>query len=111
MKRYLAAGLALTLAGFGGFLLSAHRSPAALILPVEPTSSQIYIHGTPVCVFLLDGNIIAKVGTCGEAAGPEEDASPPSKNPFSENPPETLPPGHPPVTPDMSVDGPRPIPI
>jgi len=66
------------------------------------SSSQIYIHGTPVCVVQRDGAIHARVGACESSP---EDASPgaggrwraPGRHRLE------LPPGHPPIGPD---DGP-----
>jgi hypothetical protein len=51
------------------------------------SSSQILIHGTPVCVTLHAGEIRASVGICGTSGGESrEDGLRPG-----------LPPGHPPV--------------
>jgi hypothetical protein len=63
------------------------------------SSSQIYIHGTPVCVVQRDGGIHARVGACdslreeapGGAGGRMRVPGPPRLQ---------LPPGHPPIGPD-----------
>ena len=113
MKTYFAIGLTLLLVGIGVFRHQAYRVAENRVPALEPSSSssQIYIHGTPVCVFEMNGNILAKVGPCAEAAGPEGN-DPPQSGPFSDNPSMKLPPGHPPVNPDdMSLDEPRRIQI
>jgi hypothetical protein len=77
---------------------------------VSTSFSQIFIHGTPVCVFTLGGNVVAQVGQCpdtpgAEYKGPGEDA------PFHGRPGMDLPPGHPPVDRDMFPDGRRTVQI
>lgn len=70
------------------------------------SESQIYIHGTPVCVFRHGESIVATVGECGTFAAPrgegQEDRAPDSGGPGL-----ALPPGHPPVGPDMLPEGGR----
>lgn len=112
MKAYIAALLMLALTAFLLFRLDAYRNPEGRFSPVEPAaSSQIFIHGTPVCVFRMHGNIVAKVGPCGDAESPGIGAAPREEPPSPENPARNLPPGHPPVTPDMSAEGLRRVPI
>lgn len=66
------------------------------------SSSQIYIHDTPVCVIQRDGAIHARVGACGTTS---EDAPGGGVGRFRVpgHPRLELPPGHPPIGPD---DGP-----
>ena len=60
------------------------------------SSSQIYIHGTPVCVFQEGKDIMAKVGECGmEKSPPEENSL--GEIPFHGHGGGELPPGHPPI--------------
>ena len=51
------------------------------------SSSQILIHGTPVCVMQYAGEIRASVGICGTPGGESRE----------DGPRPGLPPGHPPV--------------
>jgi len=68
------------------------------------SSSQIFIHGTPVCVTQRGGEIEAAVGECGSFSGNDHGGSEGyhggDSNP--ENPHAGLPPGHPPVDGDPS---------
>jgi len=64
---------------------------AAHLRSMAVSSSQIFVHGTPVCVVQQAGEIIASVGMCG-ASGSESGAAPPALGPRFR-----LPPGHPPV--------------
>jgi hypothetical protein len=74
------------------------------------SSSQIFIHGTPVCVFTLGGSVVARVGQCPDT--PEtENEGPGEEAPFHGRPGMDLPPGHPPVDRDMLPEGPRTVPI
>ena len=67
------------------------------------SSSQIFVHGTPVCVMQQAGEIIASVGMCGTPGGePQEDDYGNGDVFHGEGPPLVeprfgLPPGHPPV--------------
>ena len=66
------------------------------------SSSQIFIHGTPVCVTQRGGQIVAAVGECDRHPG-EPHGSPEGfhgANPLPRNPHVGLPPGHPPVDDD-----------
>jgi hypothetical protein len=76
----------------------------------EAPHAQIFIHGTPVCVFTLGGNIMAKVGQCPETPG-VNNGDPAENAPFHGRPGMDLPPGHPPVDRDLFPDGKQLIPI
>ena len=86
MKTILAAAMILAL-GVAGILLW----EAAHLRSMAVSTSQIFVHGTPVCVVQQAGEIIASVGICG-TAGSESGETPPTHEPrFG------LPPGHPPI--------------
>lgn len=72
--------------------------------------AQVFIHGTPVCVFTMGGNILAQVGQCPETPG-VENRDPAEHAPFHGEPGMELPPGHPPVDRDLFPDEKRLIPI
>jgi len=80
------------------------RAYRASVVPASASASQIYIHGTPVCVFRQGESIVARVGECDEEAAPR-DESPGDGAPDLGGPDLSLPPGHPPVGPDMAPDG------
>jgi len=64
------------------------------------SGSQIFIHGTPVCVMQRDGGIEAFVGECGSLSGDRgEEAELPGGMPPHRFgiPGYGLPPGHPPI--------------
>ena len=63
------------------------------------SSSQIFIHGTPVCVTQRGGEIVAAVGECGVHSGSfhEGGGGFHETHPAPENPRMGLPPGHPPI--------------
>jgi hypothetical protein len=63
---------------------------------VKASSSQIFIHGTPVCVFTLGENIVAEVGPCPQGSGDGSEAAP-GEHPDTVQPGNELPPGHPPL--------------
>lgn len=68
-------------------------------------SSQIFIHGTPVCVTQRGGEIEAAVGECGllpGTSGEEGDASGSSPHRLG-TPGFGLPPGHPPIGSDPDL--------
>jgi hypothetical protein len=70
------------------------------------SSSQIFIHGTPVCVTQRGGEIQATVGACNLLRGesPQSDSEGYHERvPGPGHPALELPPGHPPIGPD---DGP-----
>ncbi|MGE5246891.1 MAG: hypothetical protein ACM3L8_00985 [Verrucomicrobiota bacterium] len=102
MRTIAAAALALTLGVVAAslWLLGYGRGPAV-------SSSQIFIHGTPVCVTQRGGEIHATVGACSalRPGGPRGEG--PSRHhggvPYPGDPRLELPPGHPPIGPD---DGP-----
>jgi len=70
------------------------------------SSSQIFIHGTPVCVLERAGEIRAAIGVCGfHGTDSREDGYGSEKTPPPSESPLVLPPGHPPVRPDPSFEG------
>ena len=70
------------------------------------SSSQIYIHGTPVCVTQQGSDIVARVGECGiPRISPDADSL--ERLPFHGHPGPNLPPGHPPIDQEMVPDGQR----
>ena len=108
MKAILAVILVLVL-GFTGIFLwgPAHARR------MELSSSQIYIHGTPVCVIQQAGEIVASIGMCDARRGrsPEDGSgnggSFRGEVPPLLEPPAGLPPGHPPVDSPGFRDGRR----
>ncbi len=56
----------------GTFLLfvGVHLRASDPLASLVSSSSQIYIHGTPVCVFQQGKDIMAKVGECGMEKSP-----------------------------------------
>lgn len=98
MKTMLATALILAL-GITGISLwgSVHAQRMAF------SSSQIFVHGTPVCVIQQAGEIIASVGMCGASGGEslggdfENGGVFHGEAPSSIKPGFELPPGHPPV--------------
>jgi hypothetical protein len=100
--------LALGAVCIAGTLAWWHASRAAA--RSEAPYAQVFIHGTPVCVFTLGGNLMAQVGQCPEAPGAES-GGPGESAPFHGEPGMELPPGHPPVDRDMFPSDKRLIPI
>ena len=95
--------MAVMLAGLASVLLAfafVHVQAGGPIPSLASSSSQIYIHGTPVCVTQMGKDIVAQVGECGIAALPP-DADSRESFPFREGPGMTLPPGHPPIGQEM----------
>jgi len=93
--------LTVTLAGM--FLLYAafHFRASEPLASLVSSSSQIYIHGTPVCVTQQGKDIVAKVGECGVSTLPPDSDSM-EKLPFRHgHPGMNLPPGHPPIDQEM----------
>jgi len=98
MKSILATAI-IVASGITGIYLwdAAHTQRSGL------SSSQIYIHGTPVCVIAHDRGIIASVGMCdpygkpswGRGFGTERGFR--GESPYDGEAPSGLPPGHPPV--------------
>ena len=71
---------------------------------------QIYIHGTPVCVFQDGENVLARIGMCPGSPGQDGDDTP-ENVPFHGRPRMELPPGHPPVDEGPAAVERRTIPI
>ncbi len=84
---------------------------------VDVSSSQIYIHGTPVCVMRHNGEILASVGMCdsyGDSTrrhGFGTGRGFLGESPYYREAPSGLPPGHPPVDPAPALEQVRKIPI
>jgi hypothetical protein len=96
VKRVLAVTLAAMFLLFAIFQLRASHPLASLV----SSSSQIYIHGTPVCVFQQGKDIMAKVGECGmEKSLPGAESL--ERLPFHGYRGGELPPGHPPIDQNM----------
>ncbi|HWS16031.1 MAG TPA: hypothetical protein VN450_07575, partial [Candidatus Methylomirabilis sp.] len=79
------------------------------------SSSQILLHGTPVCITQRGGEIEAAIGECGSSPGAsegEDGGFHGTPHPFG-NPNAGLPPGHPPVgsDPDLAETEVRRTPI
>lgn len=72
---------------------------------IDVSSSQIYIHGTPVCVMRHGGEILASVGTCDSHGGR------PWEGGFGTGGGSLLPPGHPPVDSSPEFEQLRKLPI
>jgi hypothetical protein len=112
VKTILATATILAL-GVTGILLweAAHARRMAV------SSSQIFVHGTPVCVVQQAGAIFASVGMCGASgSGPREDDAGDGGDFHGETPPALeprfgLPPGHPPVDSYPPIEEGRRIPI
>jgi len=74
------------------------------------SSSQIFIHGTPVCVMQQAGEIIAAVGMCGTAGGESREDDFGNEGVFQGETPSPfgprlgLPLGHPPLDPTPTFD-------
>ncbi len=91
------------LAGLASLLLTVafvHVRAEGTIPYIASSSSQIYIHGTPVCVTQMGKDIVAQVGECGVAVFPP-DSGVREGSPFHGGPGITLPPGHPPIDREM----------
>lgn len=104
MKILLSVGLA-GLLGVALFLVMHAIDP----FPRE-AQSQIYIHGTPVCVSRQHHGIVAQVGECDEA-GAQPDGEFGGEAPFHGRPGMNLPPGHPPIDGNLFPEENRRIPI
>lgn len=98
MKTFLVAFAvaSLVVIGFVGMHAAAPPTRGANV-----ATSQIYIHGTPVCVMKHGEAIVARVGECESLADPGRDG------PFHGDPGGTraLPPGHPPIPDGTPPDG------
>ena len=90
---------------------------AAHTRSIDVSSSQIYIHDTPVCVMRHGGEILASVGTCdsyrGQSWGSGFGTGRGSlgESPYYREAPSGLPPGHPPVDSTPVFGQPRKVPI
>lgn len=109
MRKVLLAFAILAVAAFG--FVAWHP----VLLGTRATAvgtSQIFIHGTPVCVMKQGDSILARVGECGRnEAGPDGGFA--ERAPFHGDPglDGRLPPGHPPIPDGMIGGGERRIPI
>jgi len=104
VKMILAIGLA-GLLGFALFTMLHGDVPF-----MTKAYSQIYIHGTPVCVTRQHQGIVAQVGECDEArAHPGGEFT--GEVPFHGHPGRNLPPGHPPIDGNMFPEENRRVPI
>lgn len=83
-----------------------HVQASGPLASLVSSSSQIYIHGTPVCVTKEGNDIVARVGECG-IYGAHPDADFPEMLPYHGHPGRNLPPGHPPIDQRMFPDGNR----
>ena len=93
--------LAVTLAGMFLLVAAFHFRASEPLASLEASSSQIYIHGHPVCVTQQGKEIVAKVGECGVPTLPPDSDSM-ERLPFRHgHPGMNLPPGHPPIDQEM----------
>jgi len=112
MKTILAAVLIVAFGITGIFLWH-----AAYTQRIDFSSSQIYIHGTPVCVTRHDGEILASVGRCDAYGGHTRErrfgtgGRFPGESPEYREAPSGLPPGHPPVDSTPAWEQVRKVPI
>lgn len=96
MKKILPVALAGTVLLFALYHIRASEPLASF----ASSSSQIYIHGTPVCVTQQGKDIVAQVGECGvPRLSPYADSL--ERLPFHGRPGMQLPPGHPPIDREM----------
>jgi len=90
---------------------------AAHTRSLDFSSSQIYIHGTPVCVMRHGEEILASVGTCDGYGGQSRGGGfgtgrgSPGESPYFRDAPSGLPPGHPPVESTPVFEQSRKVPI
>jgi hypothetical protein len=98
VKTILAAALILALGITGISLWGAVHAQRMAV-----SSSQIFVHGAPVCVMQQAGKVIASLGMCGTSRGESRDDDFGNggvlhrKTPSPLGPRLGLPPGHPPV--------------
>jgi hypothetical protein len=102
VKKILSVALAGTVLLFAMY----HIQASEPLTSYASSSSQIYIHGTPVCVTQQGKDIVARVGECGVSLHPP-DADSLERIPFHGHPGRNLPPGHPPIDQEMFPDGNR----
>jgi hypothetical protein len=96
VKKILLVSLAGMFLMFAMFQVQAGGPLTSLV----SSASQIYIHGTPVCVTQEGKDIVARVGECGFPGVPP-DADSLEKLPYHGHPGMQLPPGHPPIDQEM----------
>ena len=89
-----------TMAGFLLLLAIPNIRTGVPFAKFVSSSSQIFIHGTPVCVTREGEEIVARVGECGITRMPP-DAETPGSAPYHGHPGMRLPPGHPPIDQEM----------
>lgn len=89
-----------SMAGMLLLLAMPHIPTGGSLATLVSSSSQIYIHGTPVCVTREGEQIVAVVGECGIPRMPP-DAESPETAPYHGHPGMQLPPGHPPIDQEM----------
>ncbi len=104
MKKILSVALAGTVLLFAIY----HIQASEPFTTFASNSSQIYIHGTPVCVTQQGKDIVAQVGKCGIPQHPP-DADSLEKLPFHGHRGLNLPPGHPPIDQEMFPDEQKPV--
>jgi hypothetical protein len=98
VKAFLAAVMIIALGITGIFLWGAVHAQR-----MDVSSSQIFIHGTPVCVMQHAGEIVASVGLCGTPGGESREDAFGNGGGFHGGTPSPLgprlglPPGHPPL--------------
>ena len=92
--------IALGLAALLLFVVVEWKASHPSAVPASASASQIFIHGTPVCVFRLGDSIVARIGDCGSVAA-QPDGETGGGVPDEVSPDLSLPPGHPPVAPGM----------
>jgi hypothetical protein len=89
-----------TMAGMLLMVAIPHIPTGGPLATLVSSSSQIYIHGTPVCVTREGEDIVARVGECGVTQF-SPDAESPERVPYHGHPGMQLPPGHPPIDQEM----------
>jgi hypothetical protein len=104
VKKILPVALAGTVLLFALYHIRASEPLASF----ASSSSQIYIHGTPVCVTQQGKEIVAQVGKCGVPTLPPY-ADSLERLPFRGRPGMHLPPGHPPIDREMFPGGNRSV--
>lgn len=95
--------LSVTVAGVVLLFAMLHIQASEPLTSLVSSSSQIYIHGTPVCVTQEGKDIVARVGVC-EVLRIPPDADSLERLPFHGHPGRGLPPGHPPVDQELFPD-------
>jgi len=99
VKKILSVALAGTVLLFAMY----HIQASEPLTSFASSSSQIYIHGTPVCVTQQGRDIVAQVGKCSVPRHPP-DADSLERLPFDGHRGLNLPPGHPPIDQEMFPD-------